>query len=83
MWKTFTSETITFLGYKDDNFMIAMNPEELGITEELLQARVTFTETQPASELTILWVPIRTKTLKIDQLMKSLLNKFGLIPNKN
>ena len=67
MWNPFTSGTITFLGYKDGNFMIAVNLEELGITEGLLQARVTFPETQPASELSLLWVPITTKTLKIDR----------------
>ena len=48
--------------------MIVVNLEELGVTEGLLQARIVFPEIQTASELSLLWVPLTTKTLKIDRL---------------
>ena len=48
--------------------MIAVNLEQLGITEGLLQARIRFPEIQEASEISLLWVPLSTKTLKIDRM---------------
>ena len=48
--------------------MVAVNLEQIGVTEGLLQARVRFPEIQAASELSLLWVPLTTKTLKIDRL---------------
>ena len=48
--------------------MIAVNLEQLGITEGLLQARIRFPEVQDASELSLLWIPLSTKTLKIDKM---------------
>lgn len=47
--------------------MIAVNLEDLGITEGLLQARIRFKDIQQASALSLLWVPLSTKTLKIDK----------------
>ena len=44
-----------------------MNLEELGITEGLLQARIRFADIQQASSVSLLWVPLSTKTLKIDK----------------
>lgn len=48
--------------------MIVVNLEELGITEGLLQAKVRFLDVQSASTVSLLWVPLSTKTLKIDKL---------------
>lgn len=67
LWNPFTSGTTTFEGYLDGNFMIAVNLEELGITEGLLQARIRFADIQQASSVSLLWVPLSTKTLKIDK----------------
>ena len=68
LWNPFTSGTTSFHSYRDGNFMIVVNLEELGVTEGLLQARIVFPEIQTASELSLLWVPLTTKTLKIDRL---------------
>ena len=68
LWNPFTSGTTRYESYLDGNFMIAVNLEQLGITEGLLQARIRFPEVQEASELSLLWVPLTTKTLKIDRL---------------
>ena len=66
LWNPFTSGTTTLDGYLEGNFMIAVNLEQLGITEGLLQARIRFPQIQAASDLSLLWVPLSTKTLKID-----------------
>lgn len=68
LWNPFTSGTTTLHAYLDGNFMIAVNLEQLGITEGLLQARIRFPEIQEASEISLLWVPLSTKTLKIDRM---------------
>ena len=67
LWNPFTSGTTTFHGFRNGNFMIAVNLEDLGITEGLLQARIRFKDIQQASALSLLWVPLSTKTLKIDK----------------
>ena len=68
LWDPFNSGTTRYESYLDGNFTIAVNLEQLGITEGLFQARVRFPEIQAASELSLLWVPSTTKTLKIDRL---------------
>ena len=68
LWNPFTSGSTTFHGFLDGNFMIAVNLEALGITEGLLQAKVRFTEMQEASKVSLLWVPLSIKTLKIDKI---------------
>ena len=68
LWNPFTSGTTTYHSYLDGNFLVAVNLEQIGVTEGLLQARVRFPEIQDASELSLLWVPLTTKTLKIDRL---------------
>ena len=67
LWNPFTSSTTSFGNYLDGGFLIAVNLDMLGITEGLLQSRIKFATHQNASELSLLWVPITTKTLKIDK----------------
>ena len=67
IWNPFTSGTTNFASFLDGGFLIAVNLDMLGIAEGLLQARVKFETIQNASEISLLWVPISTKTLKIDK----------------
>lgn len=67
LWNPFTSGTTNFQTFLDNNFLIVVNLEELGITEGLLQAKLRFSEPLDASTLSLLWVPMSTKTLRIDR----------------
>ena len=67
LWNPYTSGATSFSTFLDNNFLIVVNLEQFGITEGTLQARLRFTRTQEASTISLLWVPISTKTLRIDR----------------
>lgn len=67
LWNPYTSGATSFPGFLDHSFLIVVNLEQLGITEGTLQAKLRFTKVQEASEVCLLWVPMTTKTLRIDR----------------
>ena len=67
LWNPYTSGTTSFTAFLENGFLIVVNLEQLGITEGVLQVRLRFKEVQEASTTSLLWVPITTKTLRIDR----------------
>ena len=67
LWNPFTSGTTSFSTFLDNSFLVVVNLEQLGITEGTLQAKLRFSKVLTASTLSLLWVPISTKTLRIDR----------------
>ena len=67
LWNPYTSGTTSFTSFLDHSFLIVANLEQLGIEEGTLQAKLRFTRTQTASTICLLWVPMVTKTLRIDR----------------
>lgn len=67
LWNPYTSGTTSFAGFLEYNFLIVVNLEQLGVTEGSLQARLRFNKVQEASTVSLLWVPMSTKILRIDR----------------
>ena len=67
LWNPYTSGTTNFTSFLDNGFLIVANLDQLGITEGVLQVRLRFNTVQEASNISLLWVPIATKTLRIDR----------------
>ena len=67
LWNPYTSGATSFTAFLDNNFLVVANLEQLGITEGTLQARLKFNKVLEASTVSLLWVPMSTKVLRIDR----------------